>query len=141
MSAVLSGLAGAGNTLWDRAPASRRHAEDDLQRQIIQYLTIALPPNAVVFHIPNGGLRSKTSAARLKGLGVTAGVPDLLVVWHGRALFIELKASRGVVSAAQKAMARRLIYCGAEVMCCRSLAEVEAALREATVPLKASVAA
>ena len=32
-----------------------------------------------IFAIPNGGLRSKTEAARMKAAGVTAGVPDLFL--------------------------------------------------------------
>lgn len=51
-----------------------------------------------VFAIPNGGLRSPKTAARLRREGVRPGVPDLFVAlprgeWHG--LFIEMKRSKG----------------------------------------------
>jgi hypothetical protein len=121
-------------------PARRRHEEDDLQRTVVEYLDLALPPDGVVFAIPNGGLRHKKLAARLKGLGVKAGVPDLEVIWRGRSYFVELKAHRGVMSPAQRSMAQRLVYCGAPVCCCRSGPEVEAALREQGVPLRARFA-
>ena len=47
----------------------------------------------VIFHIPNGGYRRPSEAARLKAMGVTAGVPDLFIPkWD---LFIEMKKSKG----------------------------------------------
>ena len=50
----------------------------------------------VVYHVPNGGQRSKKTAADLKMQGVRAGVSDLVVAtarggYHG--LYIELKAT------------------------------------------------
>jgi hypothetical protein len=95
----------------------------------------------MAFAIPNGGKRHAREASRLKGLGVRAGIPDIAVVFRGRAAFIELKAARGVMSPEQRAMTRKLIYCGAAVCVCRSVAAVEAALLEACIPLRAGVAA
>lgn len=51
-----------------------------------------------IFHVPNGGLRNRISAARLKAQGVKPGVPDFLLLeargdYHG--LAIELKRSDG----------------------------------------------
>ena len=56
------------------------------------------PELSLLFHIPNGGARSKSEAARFKAEGVKAGVPDLFLPvprgeWHG--LFIELKRQAG----------------------------------------------
>jgi hypothetical protein len=119
----------------------RRHDEEDFQRAAWALMTVALPPDAVAFAVPNGGLRSKKAAARLQGMGVVAGIPDLCVVHRGRAVFVELKAKHGTFSAAQRAMERRLIYAGADVCLCRSVPEVEAALRAAGIPLRASVSA
>ena len=122
-------------------PAPRRHEEASLQRAVHQYLSWALPADAVHFAIPNGLMRSKKAAARAQGEGVAAGVPDLCVIHRGRPLFVELKAARGVVSAAQRAMMGKLYYCGAEVLVCRGVPEVQAALQHLGVPLKALVAA
>jgi len=121
----------------ERPVVARRHDEDDLQRDVVKFLRLALPDDATFYHPANGGLRSRKVAQRLSGMGVVPGVPDLAIVHRGRALFIELKSRRGVVSADQREMHRRLIYCGAAVCLCRSLGEVEAALLEACVPLKA----
>ena len=56
------------------------------------------PELRLLFHIPNGGMRSKSEAARFKAEGVKPGVPDLFLPvargpWHG--LFIELKRQQG----------------------------------------------
>lgn len=129
-------------TLWGRdARTVRRHDEDDLQRDIVRFLTVALPADATFYAVPNGGKRHKREAARLVGLGVRAGVPDLAVVHRGRALFLELKAKAGYLSQRQREMHRELSYAGAAVCVVRSVAEAEAALLAAAVPLRASLAA
>jgi len=56
------------------------------------------PELALLFHVPNGGVRHPGTAARLKKLGVKPGVPDLCLPvarggWHG--LFIEMKRQKG----------------------------------------------
>ena len=53
-----------------------------------------LPGVELLFHIPNGELRDKATAVRLKAQGVSAGVPDLCLPvarggYHG--LWLELK--------------------------------------------------
>jgi hypothetical protein len=64
-----------------------------------------------LFAIPNGGLRNKTTAARLKAEGVKPGVPDLFLslpsgTYHG--LYIEMKRSEGgKLSPEQKEMLDR----------------------------------
>lgn len=52
------------------------------------------PRLGLLHHIPNGGLRQKATAARMKAEGVKAGVPDLClpVPAHGfHGLYIEMK--------------------------------------------------
>jgi hypothetical protein len=122
-------------------PAPRQYPEAELQRAVHRYLLLALPHDALHFAIPNGLMRSRKAAARAKGEGVAAGVCDLCVIYRGCALFIELKAAAGRMSLAQRAMHKRLIHCGAEVMLCRSVDDVERSLRDAGMPLRASVSA
>lgn len=126
----------------ERLPAAkRRHDEDDLQRAVMQFLAVALPADGVAYAVPNGGMRSAREAARMKGLGVRAGIPDIAIVCRGKAAFIELKAPRGVQSQTQRNMANKLIYCGAAVCLCRSVDDVERSLREACIPLRGRVSA
>lgn len=124
-----------------RRTAGRRYPEDKLQRAIVEYLDWSLPDDAVVFAVPNGGKRHAREAARMKGLGVKAGIPDLCIVWRGKALFIEVKAIRGVLAQEQRAMIHKLEYCGSLVWVARSVEQVELVLRDAGVPLLAALAA
>jgi len=127
-------------TAWQRPAARRKHLEDDLQRAVMQFLDLALPPDGVAFAVPNGGKRHAREAARMRGMGVKAGIPDIAICLRGRALFIELKAKRGIQSVAQREMQQKLEYCGAVVCLARSVEEVEAALRRWAVPLRARAA-
>ena len=59
------------------------------------------PELKLMFHVPNGGKRNITTAARLKKEGVRAGVPDVVLPvarsgFHG--LYIEMKAKGGKLS-------------------------------------------
>lgn len=121
------------------APPPRNDGEKKLQRQVMEFLALALPPDAVAHHSPGEGLRSKRAQGDLKMSGHKKGWPDIEIVWRGRIYFIELKVPGAYPSAAQREMHKRLMYCDAPVMLCRSLPEVEAQLREACVPLRASV--
>ena len=37
------------------------------------------PELALMYHVPNGGKRSKSEAARFRAMGVKAGVPDIFL--------------------------------------------------------------
>ncbi len=67
----------------------------------------------LVFHVANGGLRTKREAAKLKWTGVLAGVPDLVVIAPstGRCAhiyFIEVKAEKGVLSIDQEIVINKI---------------------------------
>jgi len=128
MSVVFGGLF--------RDPPARRHEEDDLQRQVLAYLRWALPDDCDVKHTPNGGARHSKAAARLVGLGVRAGHPDLDFIYRGRPFCIELKAARGSVSAVQKQRHGKLERCGCPVYECRTLDQVIEVLTGLGVGLK-----
>ena len=50
-------------------------------------------PDILIFAIPNGGMRSKSQAMKLKVEGVVPGIPDLFVPeWK---LWIEMKKVKG----------------------------------------------
>ena len=71
--------------------------EQDLQRACFRYLNFRFP-KLIAFHCFNGGKRNKIEAAIYKGLGVKAGVSDIIILqpsdgYHG--LVVELKAKKG----------------------------------------------
>jgi hypothetical protein len=73
----------------------RQRPEDVIQRAVFQHLRTRAAPGVFAFHCPNGGYRKPAEAAILKGLGVTAGVPDVIAIHGGRCYAIEIKAEGG----------------------------------------------
>lgn len=75
-------------------------------------------PERLLFAIPNGGLRNRVVAAKLKAEGVRAGVPDMmLAVPRGAAhgLFIEHKAGNRKPSDEQEVVISDLVAQGYSV--------------------------
>lgn len=107
-----------------------KNAEAIVQGAIIAWLRIVGFPDA--FHVPNGGLRSKSAAARLKWQGVLAGVPDIIVPLPGsRVLWLEVKADKTCkLSVAQKEFLCRRFVEGDMAAVVTSIDDVRAALAE-----------
>jgi hypothetical protein len=81
------------------------------------------PALAYLFAIPNGGLRHKAVAAKLKSEGVQAGVPDVFLPVPGAlgcGLWIELKSARGALSAEQRRWREFLTRQGYGYVLCRT---------------------
>ena len=70
---------------------ARRRPEDCIQRAVCQHLRTRGSPGLVWWHTPNGGKRRTIEAAIMKGLGVRAGVSDLIAVHEGKAFALELR--------------------------------------------------
>lgn len=87
------------------------------------------PELRLLFHIPNGGKRSKSEAARFRAAGVRSGVPDLFLPcsrggFHG--LWIEMKAIGGRVSREQEQWRKELMEQGyMSVVCYGAAAAIE----------------
>jgi hypothetical protein len=79
----------------------RASPEQHLQRTVCQHLRQRGARGLLWFHVPNGGRRSPIEAAIFSGLGVRAGVADLVLLHRGRAFALELKSDDGRPSAAQ----------------------------------------
>ncbi len=96
------------------------------QAALIKELELRLPDvAALIYHVPNGGHRHKQVAVKLKGQGVKAGVPDLVLPmarggYFG--LYLEFKATApndAAVSASQHVWIRRLNDQGYLAIVCR----------------------
>ncbi len=121
----------------------RKTPEQALQRAVAEFLTLALPtPEAWFTTIPAGG-GGKVRGAILKGMGYKAGTPDMLVIykWHAcpDILWLELKSANGKLSKAQEQCRNDLEAAGCKWALCRTLEDVERALKRFGVPLRASV--
>jgi VRR-NUC domain len=102
--------------------------EDGIQRAVFQHIKLRGVPGLVAIHVPNGGYRRPTEARIMKSLGVTAGVPDLLL-WHdGKAFAMELKAAAGRITEAQLEMLNRLSEAGVFTCVCHGLDKALAVL-------------
>jgi hypothetical protein len=83
------------------------------QREFVQWVRQMTP--YLIYAIPNGGSRGRSQGATLKAEGVLAGMPDLHI--PELRLWIEMKASGGVVSPVQRAIHKRLRAFDAVVVC------------------------
>lgn len=109
-------------------------SEDDEQIRLFRMVEALIPryPDLrLLFHVPNGGLRSKATARRMKAMGVKAGVPDLCLPvarggYHG--LAIEMKVGRNKPTAAQRWWITELGRQGYKVAVCYGAEEAMALL-------------
>jgi len=65
---------------------------------------------------------ARTAPGLRTGRGCIAGVPDMIVLWQGRAFFIAVKASDGALSPAQKDVAMSVALCGCRLGVARDTA-------------------
>lgn len=101
-----------------------KRGEDSEQIGVIDWAnwnTGRFPELKLLFHIPNGGKRSKTEAIRFKAMGVKAGVPDLcLPVPKGgyAGLYIEMKFDKNKTTRNQDEWINNLRQQGYKVEVC-----------------------
>jgi hypothetical protein len=89
--------------------------EQQIQRAVFEHLAIRAASTVFAFHPANGGWRSRVEAAILKGMGLRAGVPDIIAIKGGRCYALELKASDGRLTPAQRDAHAALVASGATV--------------------------
>jgi len=119
--------------------------EEELHRACVRWADAqsgALPELDALFHPPNGGARTAKEGARMKKMGVKAGVPDLCLpivrpaIWtSGKevaagALWIELKSESGRLRNTQKKWRARLMKHQHCYVVCRTLDAFQAAVTD-----------
>ena len=57
-----------------------KRPEQQIQRAVFEHCRVRGAPNTMFWHTPNGGYRRKTEAKIIRGLGIVAGIPDVLAV-------------------------------------------------------------
>jgi hypothetical protein len=71
-------------------------SELQIHISLVERLRLQCRKDVLFFHCPNGELRDKAAAAKLKAMGVLPGVSDLQFIWtqggQVKVLFLELKA-------------------------------------------------
>jgi hypothetical protein len=91
----------------------RRSPEGAIQRAVFAHLRARGAPGVFAFHPANGGYRKPIEAAILRGLGVVAGVPDVIAIHQGRVYAMELKAEGGRATEKQLATIAAMEAAGA----------------------------
>lgn len=119
-----------------------KRPEQALQRSVCSYLSHALPEGWAYWMNLNNP-RNKINGAHMKAMGLLKGVPDMTIAGPGatgaRALFIELKAPKGRLTAEQTAFLDWWSGIGGFCAVCRSVEDVEAFLKDSGLRLRASI--
>ena len=116
--------------LFGRRTARPRDRNGEARRQaaIVEYVRRVVP-DVQIWHVPNGGLRSKAEAGRLKWIGVLAGVYDLsLALPGGASAYWETKTPWGKLSAEQSEWRERMLGLGHHLALVRSIDDARAEL-------------
>lgn len=114
--------------------------EERLHRAVADYLRVVLDPSVVWSTFPSGG-GGRVRGAKLKAMGLRAGMPDIMIWWlapSGAALClgIELKAGKNGMTAAQRETFLSLEGVGCPVHVARSIDDVRDVLRAWGVPTR-----
>jgi hypothetical protein len=111
--------------------------EAELHRSVAEFLDLVVLPPAMWTTFPAGWTAMRKGAAgRLRGAGLKAGMPDILVFYDGRTIGIELKTPSGKVSSVQFDMIEKLRLAGIPVHVCRNIDRVHAALIAHQIPIR-----
>lgn len=109
----------------------RNHPEDDLHKRVAVLLSwlVRLEDGVWWTTIEHGGFaRDARQGKRAKDKGVKPGVPDILIIYNGLSHFLELKATKGVLSENQRTCHAAIESVAAKVRIARSLEDVRTAL-------------
>jgi hypothetical protein len=119
------------------APIVREHP---IQKQIADVLRIEIAPagkvsraGVVWYSIDHANYAGEVPGVRI-GRGIIAGIPDIFVLYRGRAHMIEVKPEDGELSVAQRSVAAAVLASGGRVGVARDATETLACLDEWQIP-------
>ena len=112
-----------------------RQTEWNFQKDAAEYLDIALPSDAYWSGIDHAGKMTPAAGRMRKLRGVKAGIADVMIVWRGITLWIELKAG-SALSASQKDFRDAVIRNGHAWALARSLDDIEFACALNRIPMR-----
>lgn len=102
--------------------------EETIHKSVLDWLRLVLP-NALIWHCPNGGAREPREAAKLKRLGVVAGIPDIFILGEGGfAGALEIKTQVGRLSSEQHNVHSHMRRLGFKIFVVRGIVEAREAL-------------
>ena len=98
--------------------------ENQIQRSIAKYLDMVLPGDAFWTAINPIPGKSIVAASNSKKMGMKAGVPDILIIFRGHSIFIEVKREGGYLDKRQKSIHADIYMAGATVYTARSIDDI-----------------
>ncbi len=77
-------------------------SERAIQRAVFDHLRSRAAPGVFAFHPMNGGIHQRGRRRAINaGMGVVAGVPDVMIIYRGAIYGLELKTEKGKPTAKQ----------------------------------------
>jgi hypothetical protein len=119
--------------------------EDQIQASIVDYLRTCGPIGSLVHSIPNGAVLAGNTAqrgrqmAKLKWTGLLPGAADLLMLWNGRAIYLEVKKPKQYQTDTQKTFQDDVAVCGGHYAVVRSIDDVQQFMDALGVPMRGRV--
>ncbi len=123
--------------------ARRRDPEGQLQRSIVEWLGWAVPPHPLGpwwTAVNPVSFKSEAVAGKSKAMGMKPGVPDMVFVWRGRPIWVELKAPKGTVTTVQEQVHEAITVCGGVVAVVRSIDQLAGLFETVGIPMRARAA-
>lgn len=113
--------------LWEKKNKGKADvSEHTLQTKCVRWFRLKYP-QYLIYSIPNGGYRTKTTARLMRAEGQVSGILDLHIpiAKHGyHSMYIEMKnGKQGRLSDNQKEMIERLRSYGNKVVVCHNIDE------------------
>ena len=112
-------------------------SEHRLQQACAAFLSATLPHNVAWTSIDAAlGRNDRMASVFRKMRGQKPGWPDVILCYNGTLHGIELKTSKGRLSDAQHVAHAQIEEAGGKIFVCRSIEDVERALRTWGIPLR-----
>jgi hypothetical protein len=94
-----------------------KKSEENIQKEIINYCKLN---KILIFCVPNEATRNNS---KFIGMGVLAGVSDLVLILENKVIFVELKTHKGTQSENQKDFESSVLELGHQYIIIRSIDE------------------
>lgn len=108
--------------------------ESRLQAECFQWAYNSFPIiRGFIFHVPNGGTRDVREAMTMRAMGLTKGIPDILLVYPVLTAF-EFKSETGRLSDAQTVIHKKWTERGIPVHVVKSIEQFRAILTAILLP-------
>ncbi|PWT76100.1 MAG: hypothetical protein C5B60_04475 [Chloroflexi bacterium] len=112
-------------------------SETQLHIAVAEFLDWILLPPAMYTTFPAGwGQLGFKTSKQLKRSGLKPGMPDILVLYESRCIFIELKAGKNKLSPVQREMHSKLRDAGFHIYIAKSIEDVITVLVHERIPTR-----